>query len=113
MGSEYSVTARRLGIASATLVAVLLLAYAATLAAGFASLESADEQMGDPYFTLLEVLIIVMMPPMVSLMAAVHAWAPARLKALSLTSVVFKGLVASVTCALHFVILPLSRQPEF
>lgn len=113
MGSEYSVTARRLGIASATLVAVLLLAYAATLAAGFASLESADEQMGDPYFTLLEVLIIVMMPPMVSLMAAVHAWAPASRKALSLTSVVFMGLVASVTCALHFVILTLSRQPEF
>ena len=31
----------------------------------------------------------------------------------SLTSVVFKSLVAGVTSSLHFVILTLSRQPEF
>ncbi len=34
-------------------------------------------------------------------------------KTLSLTSVVFMGLLAGVTCSLHFVILTLSRQPEF
>jgi hypothetical protein len=50
---------------------------------------------------------------MVALMVAVHAWAPMHAKTLSLTSVVFMGLLAGVTCSLHFVILTLSRQPEF
>jgi len=64
-------------------------------------------------FTILEVLIILMMPAMVALMVAVHAWAPMQAKALSLTAVVFMGLLAGVTCIVHFCILTLSRQPEF
>jgi hypothetical protein len=64
-------------------------------------------------FSILEVLIIVMMPVMVALMVAVHAWAPPRAKTLSLIAVVFMGLVAGVTCSVHFVILTLSRQAAF
>ena len=60
-------------------------------------------------FIILEVLIILTMPAMV----AVHAWAPTRAKALSLTSLVFMGLLAGTTCVVHFSILTLSRQPEF
>jgi hypothetical protein len=43
----------------------------------------------------------------------VHAWAPMQAKTLSLTSVVFMGLLAGLTCSVHFVILTLSRQPKF
>jgi hypothetical protein len=64
-------------------------------------------------FTILEVLIIVMMPAMVALIVVVHAWAPIHAKALSLTAVVFMGLLAGVTCIVHFCVLTLSRQPEF
>jgi hypothetical protein len=113
MAVEFSQTARRLGISSAVAVAVLLVVYAVTLAAGLTSLESPQDPIGDPFFTLLEVLIIVMMPAMVTLMVAVHAWAPLRSKALTLTSVVFMSMVAGVTSSLHFVILTLSRQAEF
>jgi hypothetical protein len=35
-------------------------------------------------FSILEVLIIVMMPAIVALMAAVHAWAPMHAETLSL-----------------------------
>jgi hypothetical protein len=110
---KFSVTARRLGIFSAAATVVLLVAYAVTLAIGLASLESPQQPIGDPMFTILEVLIITMMPAMVALMVAVHAWAPMHAKALSLTSLVFMGLLAGVTMSLHFVILTLSRQPEF
>lgn len=113
MATEYSITARRIGIASAAAVATLLLAYALTLAAGFAALESGDEPIGDPYFTLLELLIIVMMPAMVLLMAAVHAWAHPRLKIVSLVALVFMAITAALTCSVHFAILTLGRQPEF
>src|SRR6056297_1951773 len=113
MAAEYGATARRLGIGSAALVAALLLAYAITLAAGFASLESGDEPIADPYFTLLEVLILLMMPAMVLLMVAVHSWAPARRTPLSLAAVIFMAITAALTCAVHFATLTLSRQAEF
>jgi hypothetical protein len=89
------------------------LAYAVTLTVGFMSLTSPQQPIDDPMFSILEVLIIVMMPMMVALMVAVHAWAPSHAKALSLTAVVFMGLLAGVTCSLHFVILTLSRQMAF
>jgi hypothetical protein len=92
---------------------VLGLAYAVTLTVGFMSLKSPQQPIDDPMFSILEVLIIVMMPMMVALMVAVHAWAPSHAKALSLTAVVFMGLLAGVTCSLHFVILTLSRQVAF
>lgn len=110
---EFTTTARRLGIFSAVATIILLAAYAVTLAVGLVSLESPQQPIGDPMFTILEILIIVTMPAMVALMVAVHAWAPMHAKALSLISVVFMGLLAGVTCIVHFVILTLSRQPEF
>jgi hypothetical protein len=63
------------------------------------SLESPQEPIGDPMFSILEVLIILMMPIMVALMVAVHAWAPSHTKTLSLTAVVFMGLLAALTAA--------------
>jgi hypothetical protein len=110
---RFSATARRLGILSAAATFILIVAYAVTLIVGLMSLESPQEPIGDPMFTILEVLIIIMMPAMVALMVAVHAWAPMRVKTLSLTSVVFMGLLAGLTCSVHFVILTISRQPEF
>ncbi len=110
---QYTATARRLGIAAATIVVGLALAYAPTLIVGYLSLENPDQPIGDPMFTILEILIIAMMPAMVALMAAVHAWAPAEAKTLSLTALVFMVLMAGLTSSLHFAILTLSRQPEF
>ena len=85
---KFTTTARSLGIFSAAATIILLVAYAATLAVGFASLESPQQPIGDPMFSILEILIILVMPAMVALMVAVHAWAPMRVKTLSLTSVV-------------------------
>jgi hypothetical protein len=110
---EFSATARRLGIVSAVAVVVLAVAYAVTLAVGFLSLKSPQQPISDPMFSILEVLIIVLMPVMLTLMVAVHAWAPLHAKALSLTAVVFMGLLAGVTCSVHFVILTVSRQAAF
>jgi hypothetical protein len=101
---EFSGPARRLGIASATAVFLLLIAYSLTLVAGLMSLQSPHDPIRDPYFTMLELLIIAMMPAMVALMVAVHSWAPMELKALSLTGLVFMGMLAGVTSSLHFAV---------
>ena len=113
MVTAFSPTACRLGLYSAAATVLLIVAYAVTLVVGLLSLKSPQDPIGDPMFTMLEVLIIVMMPAVVALMVAVHAWAPAPVKALSLTAVLFMGLVAVVTSSLHFVILTVSRHPAF
>ena len=110
---KFTPTARSLGIFSATATVILGVAYAVTLAVGLLTLESPQQPIGGPLFTILEVLIMVMMPPMVALMVAVHAWAPMAAKTLSLTSLVFMSLLAGVTFIVHFCVLTLSRQPEF
>lgn len=102
---------RLLGICSAIATLILLSLYTITLLLGFLSLESPEEAIGDPIFSILEILIVLLMPAMVCLMVAVHAWAPAQTKALSLTALVFMALVAVLTCSLHFLILTLSRTP--
>ena len=66
---------RRLGKTAAWAVFFLLVAYAVTLALGLLSLESPADPIGDPYFSLLELLIVVMAPLMVIVMVAVHAYA--------------------------------------
>lgn len=113
MGINFSATARRLGIFSAMSFIVMGVAYAITLTIGFLSLTSPQQPIGNPMFSILEILIILMMPVLVALMVAVHAWAPSHAKTLSLTAVVFMGLLAGETCSVHFVILTLSRQAAF
>jgi hypothetical protein len=110
---DFSSTARRRGLLSAATAVILILAYAVTLGVGFASLKSPDQPIGDPTFSILEVLIIVMMSALVALMVAVHAWAPPAAKTVALASVVFMALLAGETMGEHFVILTLSHQAAF
>ena len=113
MSADITQPVRRLGLLSATTTAVLLVAYAGTLAIGFLALESPQQPIGDPMFSILEILIIVLTPAMVALMVAIHAGAPARVKPLSLMAVLFMTLLAGVTCSVHFSILTLSRHAAF
>jgi hypothetical protein len=109
----FSSLARRFGIFSAAATVALVLAYAVTLTFGFLSLESPQQPIGEPMFSLLEILILLMMPAMVSLMVAAHAWAPKDAKPLTLVAVIFMSLLAGLTSCNHFVILCVSRQPTF
>jgi hypothetical protein len=113
MAMAFTSVTPRLGFIAAMTTVILILAYAVTLTVGLLSLRSPYDPIGQPMFSILEVLIILMMPAMVALMVAVHAWAPKRSKALSLLALTFMTLVAAVTCSLHFVILTVSHQPAF
>jgi hypothetical protein len=99
-----------LGRAATFAVFFLLIAYTATLILGILSLKYPQDPIGDPYFSLLELLIIVMAPLMVIVMVAVHAYALPETKIYSLIALAFMIILASVTCSVHFVILTVSRQ---
>ena len=91
---------------------VLSCAYAVTLALGLALLPSPDEPISEPYFTLLELLILTMCPFLVALFADIHVQADADRRVFSLVALVFAALLAGLTACVHFAILVLSRQPE-
>jgi hypothetical protein len=109
----FTARARRLGLSAAAATVILGVAYAVTLAAGFLSLQSPQQPIGDPLFSILEILIIVTMPVMIALMVALHAWASQETKAFSLMALVFTGLLAGLTSSVHFVILTVSHQAAF
>lgn len=113
MAIAFTAGARKLGIWSAAASAVLGAAYAITLAAGLLSLPSPAQPIGDPLFSLLEILILLTLPVMVALMVALHAWASPDTKAFSLLALVFMGELAGLTCSVHFVILTVSHHPAF
>ena len=104
-------TARRLGLVSAALVVLLEAAYALTLAIGLASLASPADPIGDPMFTVLELLILAIGPAIVLLLGAVHACAPPAPQAVTRMAVVFGALMAGITCSLHAVIVVARRMP--
>jgi hypothetical protein len=103
--ADFTAQHRAIGRAAAWAVFVLLVVYAVTTALGFLSLTSPDEPIGDPYFTMMEVLIIVMMPPMVVSTVALHAYASGEAKVYSLTALVLMVVVAGITSGLHAVVL--------
>jgi hypothetical protein len=111
--TSFTASARRLGIISASGTVLLSVAYAIPLTAGLLSLPTPDTPIGDPWFPMMEVLIILTMPVMVALMVVVHAWAAPETKVYSLLALVFMALLTVVTCSVHFVILTVSHQADF
>jgi len=92
---------------------VLCLVYAAVLSIGLLTLPSPDRQIQQPWFALMEILIIAISPATVALAVALHAWVPRERKSLALAGVAFMSMSAVVTCSVHFAILTLSRQSAF
>jgi hypothetical protein len=101
---------RAIGRAAAWAVFFLLVVYAITLVLGLLSLQSPQDPIGDPYFSIMELLIVLMAPLMVVSMVAVHAYASPEVKAYGFAALVFMILMAGITSSVHFVILTVSRQ---
>lgn len=90
--------------------ALLLLAYVITTLLGLASLESPDDPIEDPYFTLMEVFILLIMPLMMLAFIALYQWAPTPSKQFySLCSLGFLAISAGITSSVHFVVWTVSR----
>jgi hypothetical protein len=101
-----------LGRVAAWSVFPLSVIYAVTTVLGLLSLKSPQDPIGDPYFTIMELLIILLVPAMVITMIAVHAHAAPEVKIYSFTALAFMIVMAGITSSLHFIILTVSRQIE-
>lgn len=103
---------RAIGRAAAWVVFLLGTIYAVTTVLGFLSLKSPQDPIGDPFFSIMELSIVLMSPLMVIVMVAVHAYAAPEVKVYSFTALIFTILLAGITSSVHFVILTVSRQIE-
>jgi hypothetical protein len=110
MSEEFTRNQKMLGSIAAFSVFFLLAAYLFTLILGFLSLKSPADPIGDPYFTILELLIVVIAPLMVLVMVSVHYKSSPGTGMYSLLAVVFMVIMAAITCSVHFVILTVSRS---
>jgi len=110
---DFTATARRLGLVCAIATASLNVLYLVPLLAGFLTLPSPEAPIGDPWFSIMEVLIMLTTPFMVGLTVAVHAWSRPELKVYGSVAVVFMAMMTALTSSNHFVILTVARRPEF
>jgi hypothetical protein len=101
---------RAIGRAAAWAVFFLGILYAVTTVLGLLSLKSPQHPIGDPFFLIMELLIVFIAPLMVVSMVAVHAYASPDVKVYSLTALIFMILLAGITSSVHFVILSVSHQ---
>ncbi|MCW2812333.1 MAG: hypothetical protein JWP61_2791 [Friedmanniella sp.] len=109
----FTSSARTVGLVCAVATASLSLLYLVPLLAGLASLPSSSTPIGEPWFSMMEILILVMAPFLLGTMVAVQGWARPADQAYGSLAVVFMALLTVLTCSVHFVILALTRRPEF
>lgn len=103
----------RIGIFAGVSVALLSIVYAIALSIGLLTLAFPDQPIQNPWFTLMESLILIIAPAMVLFMVGLHYWTPAERKSFSLLGAIFMSMCAHITCCVHFAVLTLSRQPAF
>jgi len=64
--------ATKIGVVASYTTSLFLSVYVIVTFAGLASLESSDDPIGDPYFSIMELLILCTMPPMLVSFDALH-----------------------------------------
>ena len=89
--------------------AIGIAAYALVTILGLLTLPAPDAPIADPYFTLMEVLILLIAPLLVGSMVAVHAFAAPAQRCFSLTALILMAIMAGITSGVHFLVLTVSR----
>ena len=101
---------RIVGRAADWAVFVLGVIYAIITTLGFLSLQSPQDPIGEPFVTLMELLIVLMAPFYIISMVAIHAYALPEQKLYSLLALIFMILLAALTSCIHFIVLTVGPQ---
>ena len=104
---------RTVGKTACLAIFLLGIVYAITTLLGLLSLESPYDPIGDPYFTIMEILTILLASLMVIATVAIHAYASPEHKVYSLAAVCFMVIMACITSIVHFVILAVGHQIKY
>lgn len=108
----FTVHHRAVGRAAAWAAFLVGQVYAIAALLGFLSLESPQDPIGDPFLSIMALLLVLLAPFMVACIVAVHAYASPELKVYSLMALAFMILVAGISSSVNFAVLTVSRQAE-
>jgi hypothetical protein len=108
----FTVHHRAVGRAAAWAAFLVGQVYAIAALLGFLSLESPQDPIGDPFLSIMALLLVLLAPFMVACLVAVHAYASPELKVYSLMALAFMILVAGISSSVNFAVLTVSRQAE-
>jgi hypothetical protein len=107
-----SASLQKTGLLACYAASVLGLLYLGVTAIGLWSLRDPQEPISDPWFTLMESLILLIVCAMTITMAAIYVRVGARAKVYALAALVFMILSAGITSCVHFAILATRNTPE-
>ena len=110
--SEWTETDRRIGLWSATCAATIGLVFVIVGLIGVVARPASSDLLRqvDPYLAVLEILMIQFAVVLVSLLAALHAYARPERRTFSLTAFALVICFAVLTCGVHFASLTVGRQ---
>lgn len=94
------------------MVFVLGIFYAVTTTIGFLTLQSPHDSIGNPYFTIMEILSMLISLLMAFSLIAVHLYAEPDDKFFSLTALILMCLTTGITSCVHFLIISVSYTAE-
>ena len=100
----------RLGKVAALGVSVLGILYAAVTTLGLLSLKTPLSPIDDPFFTIIEVLTLLIAPLMAVSITGLHFWASQADKIYSFIAAFFLFIMTCITSSVHFVILVFNHQ---
>jgi hypothetical protein len=109
---NFNATYRKVGQTSCYMVFGLGICYALVTTIGLLSLKSSHDAIGDPYFTIMEILSILIALLMTISIAAVYCYASPVDKLFSLVSLVLISITTGITSIVHFLILSISHSTE-
>jgi hypothetical protein len=104
--------ANRIGYFSSIGLFVVGVAYAVVVAFGI-SQAGLDHPIVDPTLAVMEALTLLSAPLIVAVMASINETASRDRKVFAVMALVFAGIMAGLTSAVHFVALTAGRQTDF
>jgi hypothetical protein len=109
---NFSSKFQKIGKFTCWTVFILGIVYAVVTGLGFFSLKSPQDPIGNPYFTIMEILIILISPLMAISMVAVHCYTSPVDKIYSLTALFFMFIMVGITSCVHFIILTIGYRGQ-
>ena len=100
----------KVGLFSSWSICILLLLYVPITVIGILSLSSPLDQIPNPYFTLMEIIILLIAPILTIAMASIYLNSKDDVKIYGLIALISMAIMTIITSAVHFVVWTSSRQ---
>ncbi len=101
---------RKIGRVTAWAVFVLGVVYTITTILGFLSLKSPLDPIGNPYVSIMELLIIPLTLLYLISMVSIHAYATPEVKVYSLVALCLMIVLSCISSCVHFVVLAVGPE---